>query len=212
MILNEKQNTRKEQAAETRRRLLEAATKLFAESGYARTSVRSISKSIGMADGLMYHYFPGGKEEIIQEIVHEKLRQVVSESNELLKEMNNLAIEEVIEGLYQNWTKIFDRHQDILKILMKENDVMQFVGYDSILSILQGVERLFPQYLKKQAEAGVIQRIDFDSAADILLATLLGHFFTKMIGNGKGVLDNEERRKKLIESQINLWKSPQPNG
>ena len=209
MMLNEHHTTRKEQAAETKQRLLDAAAKLFAENGYARTSVRSINKSIGMADGLMYHYFPGGKEEIIQVIVHERFRQVVLELREQAKELYHLPVEEAMEGIYQNWTAVFDRHHDLLRILIKENDVMQFVGHDSIGSMLQGAGRWFPQYLKSQADAGAIQIFDFDSATETLLAVLIGHFLSKITGICDGILDDEERRRKLIESQTKLWKNPQ---
>ena len=209
MLSNEKSSTRKEQAAETRQRLLDAAAKLFAENGYARTSVRSINKSIGMADGLMYHYFPGGKEEIIQVIVRERFRQVVSELRDMARGLEHLPVEEVMERIYQNWTEIFDKHQDILKILIKENDMMQFVGHDSMGLMLQETSRWFPQYLKGQADDGVILMFDFDSAADTLLAVLIGHFLSKLTGICVGILDDKERRKKLIESQTKLWKNPQ---
>ena len=209
MPSNEKSSTRKEQAAETKQRLLDAAAKLFAENGYARTSVRSINKSIGMADGLMYHYFPGGKEEIIQVIVRERFRQVVSELRDMARGLEHLSVEEVMERLYQNWTEIFDKHQDILRILIKENDVMQLVGYDSMELMLQDASRWFPQYLKGQADAGAIQMFDFDSATDTLLAVLIGHFLSKITGICAGVLDDKERRKRLITSQMKLWESPQ---
>ena len=205
----EKPSTRKEQAAETRQRLLDAAAKLFAENGYARTSVRSINKSIGMADGLMYHYFPGGKKEIIQVIVCERFRNVVAELRDMARELEKLPVEEVMERIFQNWTEIFDKNQNILKILIKENDVMQFVGHDSMGSMLQDASRWFPQYLKGQADAGAIQLFDFESATDALLAVLIGHFLSKLTGISSGILDDKERRAKLIESQTKLWKNPQ---
>ncbi|MGA9173636.1 MAG: helix-turn-helix domain-containing protein [Thermoactinomyces sp.] len=46
------------QAAKRRKQLLEAAKKLFAEKGYHNTSTKEINRAIGMADGLIYHYFP----------------------------------------------------------------------------------------------------------------------------------------------------------
>jgi len=208
MSLDEKQTARKIQAAKTRQQLLEAATKLFAENGYARTSVRSINKSIGMADGLMYHYFPGGKEEIIKVIVRERFQQVMLELQELVKGLHNLSIEEIMESFYQHWTQIFDKHQDIFQILIKENTVMQLIGHDSLVAMIRDTERWFPRYLKEQAAVGAIQTFDFDIATEMLLAVSLGHFLTKIMGLGPGILDNDDQRKKLFEYQIKLWKSP----
>lgn len=67
---------RQKKAAQTRKTLLDAARKLFAQHGYAGTSMRAISRNAGMADGLMYHYFPGGKKELFQVILKESLEQM----------------------------------------------------------------------------------------------------------------------------------------
>ena len=72
-------NMRQEQAAATRRKLLDSAGKLFAQNGYKGTSVRSINRNVGVADGLLYHYFPGGKEEIFMTIVKESMKNFEQE-------------------------------------------------------------------------------------------------------------------------------------
>ena len=206
MTYSEKTGTRKEQAAETRQKLLDAATKLFSENGYARTSVRSINKSIGMADGLMYHYFPGGKEELIQVIVCEQFMQVVSELRERSKGLDDLPVEIVMERIYQNWSIVFDKHQDILRILIKENEMMHFVRNDNIKTMMQDAERWFPQYLRNQAKAGAIKQFDFERTAEALFMILIGHFLTKLTGIGAGILDDPAHRKKMIKAQTALWK------
>jgi AcrR family transcriptional regulator len=49
---------RQEKAQESRRKLTETALSLFARNGFAGTNMRAISRGAGMADGLVYHYFP----------------------------------------------------------------------------------------------------------------------------------------------------------
>ena len=49
-------------AAETRLRILESATRFFSERG-ARSSVREIAKGAGVSLGMVHHYF-GSKEEL----------------------------------------------------------------------------------------------------------------------------------------------------
>ena len=55
---------RKEQAAESRRSLVDAARACFTEQGYDATTVAAILERAHMARGALYHYFPGGKSEI----------------------------------------------------------------------------------------------------------------------------------------------------
>lgn len=61
MAAKAKLNMRDVQAAESRQKLLNSAQRLFAEKGYKGTPVREINRSAHLADGLLYHYFPGGK-------------------------------------------------------------------------------------------------------------------------------------------------------
>ncbi|MGX2998105.1 TetR/AcrR family transcriptional regulator [Streptomyces sp. JNUCC 64] len=54
-------------------RLLAAATRLFADRGYDRTSVQDIVEAAGVTKGALYHYF-GSKEDLLQEIYARTLR------------------------------------------------------------------------------------------------------------------------------------------
>ncbi|MEU4080783.1 TetR family transcriptional regulator [Streptomyces venezuelae] len=54
-------------------RLLAAATRLFAEQGYDRTSVQEIVEAAGVTKGALYHYF-GSKEDLLQEVYSRVLR------------------------------------------------------------------------------------------------------------------------------------------
>ena len=47
-----------------RDKLVQAAVKLFREQGYAGTGLNEILQLSGAPKGSLYHYFPGGKEEL----------------------------------------------------------------------------------------------------------------------------------------------------
>ncbi|MEV4435717.1 TetR/AcrR family transcriptional regulator [Streptomyces sp. NPDC049555] len=54
-------------------RLLAAATRLFAERGYDRTSVQEIVEAAGVTKGALYHYF-GSKDDLLHEVYGRVLR------------------------------------------------------------------------------------------------------------------------------------------
>ncbi|KUN80986.1 TetR family transcriptional regulator [Streptomyces bungoensis] len=60
-----------ERAKETRRSLLEAAAQLFAEHGYAATSVNNISARSGRTSGAVYFHY-AGKEGIAVAVVRDR--------------------------------------------------------------------------------------------------------------------------------------------
>jgi AcrR family transcriptional regulator len=55
------------------RRLMAAATRLFADNGYDRTSVQEIVEAAGVTKGALYHYF-GSKDDLLHEIYARLLR------------------------------------------------------------------------------------------------------------------------------------------
>lgn len=66
---------RTERGTRTRARLLEAAEKVFAESGYSEASIVRITEAAGVAQGTFYLYFTG-KLEIFEELVEDLNRRV----------------------------------------------------------------------------------------------------------------------------------------
>ena len=58
---------------EHRRRILDAATALFAERGYETTGMRELAASIGMSPPAIYHYFES-KEALMDALIEDSLR------------------------------------------------------------------------------------------------------------------------------------------
>jgi AcrR family transcriptional regulator len=60
---------------ESRTAILQAALELFAENGFAQTSVAMIAKRAGISQGLMYNYF-SGKDELLKAIFEQGWQDV----------------------------------------------------------------------------------------------------------------------------------------
>jgi AcrR family transcriptional regulator len=61
--------SRAEQRRRTEARILAAASSLFVEAGYERTTIRGIARAAGVDAGLVIHYF-GSKQELFQRVTH----------------------------------------------------------------------------------------------------------------------------------------------
>ena len=203
-------NMRQEQAHETRRKLLESALTLFAENGYAGTQVRVINRSVGLADGIMYHYFPGGKKEILQVLMNEKLGQIIWEFRSRNENLSDLPIADALEQIYRNADEVITKHLDAFKIFFRESEVRELIEKEHLDVFLFNRRRWFPEFLRKRADSGEIRQMDFESAAETLSAIMMNHFMMKLIDFSPGCLSDSQKRKKLIEYQVELWKSPLP--
>lgn len=72
--------------ANTKEKILTAASALFAQSGYNGVSVRAIARAVGITEGSIYNHFVS-KEEIMDEILdrhEEELERAVPSSRDLI--------------------------------------------------------------------------------------------------------------------------------
>lgn len=112
------------QAIERREQLLQSAKELFASQGYHATTTRQITKHIGMADGLIYHYFPEGKKQILDIILKEFLdeRYQLVESDIAALE-NTMPIQDLLLSLGRIFLNYIGNDRQVLLILLKEKSV-----------------------------------------------------------------------------------------
>jgi AcrR family transcriptional regulator len=55
--------------ADTRQRIITATAELFRRQGYNGTSVKQVTEAAGAPFGSLYHFFPGGKEDLGDAVV-----------------------------------------------------------------------------------------------------------------------------------------------
>ncbi len=78
---------------DTRERLVETTSKLVRKKGYFGTGINEILKSVEVPKGSLYHHFPKGKDELIQEAI------LYGGEAQMLKYGNALRGKGVEEGL-----------------------------------------------------------------------------------------------------------------
>ena len=78
-------SSRAEQRRRTEARILAAASRLFVERGYERTTIRAIAGAAGVDGGLVMHYF-GSKQGLFQLVTHARPVPELSGSAEQVTE------------------------------------------------------------------------------------------------------------------------------
>lgn len=200
-------NTRKEQALETRKKLLASAQSLFASKGYEGTSVRMINQQIHMADGLLYHYFPKGKQELLQVMVKEHVLDMSSELTKDIQIYDEMTIEEVLEQLYHHLHSVVLEHVEIIKILIKDGEAMKLIERQELLDILEERKHWLPALFRKRIESGELKEMDCDSASEVCMSLLISHLLAEVITGEDSCLANEAKRKQLFQYLSNMWKT-----
>lgn len=208
-MLNEEKGTmRNEQAAITRKKLIDAAQTLFAQKGYAATAVREINRSINMADGLLYHYFPGGKKEILRTIVDENVKEITGAMSQISDDLKDLSLEDYLETFYIRANEIFTMHDDAIRIIFRDFSTLDLPEKQALLQHLDCEKNKFlPDELRRRASIGEIKEIDFDCAAHSLVSMLINQFLLNIIGIPSDISYNKDCIIQMIKFNVDLWKN-----
>lgn len=90
--------------------VLDAAAELFAEAGYGGTSMAAIGMRIGVSKGVLYDCFPGGKREILDELLARAER-------EFTREMAGTSDECALDSMVRNFFSFARSHRASLLVL-----------------------------------------------------------------------------------------------
>lgn len=171
--------TRKEQAAQSRARIVDVALRLFVDQGYEATSISQILAGAEMAKGALYHHFPDGKKSVFLEVVdlvdhqlHEGFDAVLASSDspveqilagfELLLQLaadrdfaRIILIEAstVMPGAWADGSEYL-LLKDALERAMAANEIMT-APIDALASALYGAARRGADFVARSNDPGV---------------------------------------------------------
>jgi AcrR family transcriptional regulator len=143
-------------------RILEHATEVFCEKGYAGASMRDLSRATGMSLAGMYHYF-GSKERLLYLIQKHTFSTILDRAHERLA-----AAPEAGQGIrifIFNHLEYFLEHQQSMKVLSHEDDVLEGAHGREISEIKRAYYQMCRELLDRyKKENG----LEFDSRTAVL--------------------------------------------
>ncbi len=200
-------NLREAQAAETREKLFISARSLFAKKGYKGTSVREINRSVGLADGLLYHYFPGGKAELFRNVVEEDSGRIIASfpADEKLAAYKEMPVSVMLSEIYSDFSDIIRKNLDIIRIIFRESEALDTVWNKDTENRFYEKPQWFINLLKEKHRRGEVRSMDFESASDIYTGIL----FSRMLELVFDIRDEMlcESKNRLFDHLADLWKA-----
>ncbi|MDQ3589338.1 MAG: TetR/AcrR family transcriptional regulator [Chloroflexota bacterium] len=159
---------RERQAEERRNQLVDAALRLFAEKGFEKTTIKDLSEAVGVAQGLIYHYFDS-KEELLFAAVDRhgflpELRRVLAASYER-------PAEEVLPEIAGDFYALLEEKRDLVRVFFRESQTNPEVGKRLVDIIREGVG-LLARYLAARIAVGELRPHDPEVTARTLLYTV----------------------------------------
>jgi AcrR family transcriptional regulator len=172
---------RQRMAAARREQILETALKLFAERGFDATSTRQIAKEAGIAEGLIFHYFPT-KASLLTAVLQDRLegrRAFRTRLRPLLDDAGRRPAPEVLGAVASGWLATLRRDEEIIVVLFTAAQTNSEVRQAWQGLIREGTQ-LLTGYLGARVEAGELRKdLPLETAATMFVSSLMVFFLTR---------------------------------
>src|SRR5215213_7710572 len=173
--------SRQRQAAARREQILKTALKLFAAQGFDATSTRQIAREVGIAEGLIFHYFPT-KASLLAAILEDRVeerRAFRRELRPLLEDAADKPASEVLRSVASGWLATVRRDEEIVVVLFTAAQVNPEVRTAWQGLIREGTE-LLTGYLASRVEAGELRKdLPLETAGTMFVSSLMIFFLTR---------------------------------
>jgi AcrR family transcriptional regulator len=183
--------TREQQARETRKRIVEAAKKLFVENGYDATTIEEVAASAQVAVPTIYSVY-GAKKEIAKEIINQVRFGPFLEEFTRTAKSELLPIERIrlIANFVRNVNEANSSVDQVMRLSrISDPDVMAAEKERASLrykSQKMGLQSLMDQNALKQT-------LDFQTARDILWGLTSPEVFQLLVTQRKWSADKFEQ-------------------
>lgn len=164
-----------ERTERRQREILDVATHVFANSGYAATDVQVVADELNVGKGTVYRYFPT-KEQLFLAAVDQGM-QKLTQTVDAAAEKAEAPIER-IECAIRAYLKFFDRHSDILELVIQERAYFRNRKQPTYFAYRDANIERWKELLRELIQAGVVRDVPVERLTDVISDLLYGTIFT----------------------------------
>jgi AcrR family transcriptional regulator len=200
--INEPRTLRQEQAALRRAQIVEVALRLFARQGFDGTSTKQIAQAAGVAEGLIFHYFPT-KAQLLAAVLQTH-HSFAGELRTLLADAADIPASTMLPRLAAGWLDTLRREADITAVLFGTAQTNIEVGEALRTLIAEGIARL-AAYLHLRMEAGELRaNLAVETSAHMFFASLMIFFVVHRLLPAD---EWQQRADAFVDEMVSVWLS-----
>lgn len=156
---------------QTRKKIQDAALKLFSAKSFKGTTTKEIAVEAGVAEGTIFRYF-NTKKDILLSLAG----PVIIESlTDLMRQLEGKDDETVLTAILKNRLHIISKNKDLLKVIFIESQFHPELRDMFVREVVLKVAGMLEQYVNNKVETGDYRKIDPRIAARAV-AGMLGIF------------------------------------
>jgi AcrR family transcriptional regulator len=175
-----------------RERLVNQATRLFAQRGYAATSVADIQLACGLTggSGALYKHFPS-KRALLDAVVRRHLDRLMQGAQDVTEGAPSdprvylrLVGDSVLDAI--------ERDRDLLRIIFRDLDSFPELLEEIWEGVLENLYRRLTDWVEGERRAGRLHVDDPAATASVLLASLTYYqILDSLIGRAPGGIERD---------------------
>lgn len=186
--------------AQTRARIVEEARRLFAEHGYAGTSVAAIERASGLKPGAggLYAHFDSKQAVLVAAV-----SSMVDVADRAYTVHATLPLEDVrseLTVLVRGSLRLFDAAEDWIRLRAKVSDQFPHL-FEGKADLSARAHRYLAGWLEEKVRIGVFEDHDCRATADVLFGAIASYWQRKHLGPPRAQIVSED---KFIAAWIHL--------
>jgi AcrR family transcriptional regulator len=162
-----------------REQILEAALRVFARNGYARSTNKDVAQEAGITPGLIYHYFPS-KEALLKAVIEEA--SPVQGIRSLKPEMLDQPVESFLRFVLRQMLEIAEseRFLQLVRIMLPE--MLHNASFSPAgATTLQEATLFMKNYLAGKMSTGELRQADPGMVAQVLMSSTSGFVLRRVV-------------------------------
>lgn len=132
------------------------AARLFDRDGYHSTSVEHLARAAGVSKGAIYHYFTGGKDEILLAIHDEFLELLLAKA----RARDGARPTEAIRGTMGDVLHLMRTHRGHVRVFFEHHRDLPRPLRDSVARRRDEYQALLEHAVARGVEAGELREVD----------------------------------------------------
>lgn len=162
-------------ACDRREQILVAATKLFAEHGFADTDTQRLADELGVGKGTLYRYFPS-KRELFLAATDRGMRMLVAAIDDSIAEIDDPPAR--IGQVVRSYLTFFANHPELCELLISERALFKDRKKPTYFEHREANRDRLRLLYRGYIDEGQIRDMPVDRILDVLGDLMYGTMFT----------------------------------
>lgn len=168
--------------------ILDAATSLFAEHGYAETDTQLLADRLGVGKGTLYRYFPS-KQDLFLAAVDRGMRRLCEHIDASLADLHDPS--ERITQVVRSYLAFFSGHPELVELFIQERAYFKNRKEPAYFEYRKTNRERFRAMYRSYIEQGQVREMPVDRILNVLGDLLYGTMITNYFSGREASLDTQ---------------------